>query len=78
MLAASQSAFANIANTSSYPETNIETIVVTATPEVANFEIYSDKHSQQAIKQVMNYVTSDLNSDSVEKARISSATNSSI
>jgi hypothetical protein len=78
MLTAGQTALADMAETASHPESGIETIVVTAMPEVANFEIYSEKHSVQALEKMMNYVIADLNNENAEEARSASTNNLSI
>jgi len=70
-LASSQAVFANVSQTPSHPESNIETVVVVAQPEVANFEIYSEKHSALAISEVMEFVALNLENDSNEEAPIS-------
>jgi hypothetical protein len=78
MLAAGQTALADVAETASYTESGIETIVVTATPEVANFEIYSEKHSEQALEEMMDFVSANINSDNAKEARSVSTSNLSI
>ncbi len=70
-LASSQAVLASVSQTPSYPESNIETVIVVAQPEVANFEIYSEKHSARAINEVMEFVALNLENDSNEEAPIS-------
>jgi len=55
----------------SHPESNIEKIVVVAEPEVANFEIYSEKHSAQAIEKMMNIVALNLRNDDERDVNVS-------
>lgn len=62
MLTATNSAFAEVSEEPLYPEANIETVLVVAVPEVANFEIFSEKHSAKAIDQAMNIVVDNLKS----------------
>lgn len=56
LLASSPSAFAEVLETPSNKRANIETIVVMATPEVASFEIYSERHIKHAMNKIMSIV----------------------
>ena len=76
LVAVNQSAIADSNKTSSYPETALETVIVTSTSEVANFEIYSEKHSQKALKRSMNFIIADLKSD-VSDQRVNTTSNNS-
>jgi hypothetical protein len=60
LLVGSQIAVAELAATPSNIRSNIETITVTATPEVANFEIYSEKHSVRVMHKMMDVVVASL------------------
>lgn len=55
-----QSAFASEEITSVVEPINVETIVVTSKPEVANFEIYSLDITAQALDSVMEIVVDNL------------------
>jgi len=68
MLATGQNALAELSEIPSHPESNIEKIIVVATPEVANFEIYSEKHSERAIGQMMSFMVASLDSDDAKNA----------
>jgi len=63
MLATSQSSFAELSETPSNPSPTIEKVVVVSTPEVANFEIYSEKLGALAIKNVMTLVTESFDNE---------------
>jgi hypothetical protein len=58
------SAFAEPAEVYTVPESDIETFFVYAKQEVARFEIYSEKHSQKAIAEIMNGVVASIRNDS--------------
>jgi hypothetical protein len=67
ILLTGQAAHADMSETPSHQKANIETIVVTAMPEVANFEIYSEQHSKKALQRAMNLLALNLISDTVEQ-----------
>jgi hypothetical protein len=62
-LLANQSALAEVKETSLNPSTGIETIVVIAQPEVADFEIFSLNRSKQVMQEIMDTVAADLGND---------------
>jgi hypothetical protein len=62
-LLSNQAALAEIRETASSPTPGIERIVVIAEPEVANFEIFSLKHSEQAMNEMMTIVLASLGND---------------
>ncbi len=66
MLIGSQSAFAELAETPSSPTSGIEHIIVIGKLEEANFEIFSEENSQNAMKEIMNVVVASLNDDEKE------------
>lgn len=55
-----QSALAELSETAPSPTPGIERIVVVAEQEVANFEIFSLKHGEQAMHEMMNIVLASL------------------
>jgi hypothetical protein len=57
------SAFTEQAEYYSVPQSDIETFFVYAKQEVAGFEIYSEKHSQKAIAEIMNGVVANIRND---------------
>jgi hypothetical protein len=59
-LLSNQSARAELRETASTPTPGIEKIVVIAEPEVANFEIFSLKHGEQAMNEMMTMVLASL------------------
>lgn len=65
-----QSAFANDQVSKAAPQKNIETIVVTSTPEVANFEIFGLDVTQEALDSAMKMVSEKI-SASVTKGSVS-------
>jgi hypothetical protein len=62
-LLANQSALAEVKETALNPSTGVETIVVIAQPEVADFEIFSLKRSKQVMQEIMDTVAADLGND---------------
>ncbi len=70
-LASSQVVLANVSETPSHPASNIETVIVVAQPEVANFEIFSEKHSARAIEEMNSIVASNLENQNDDDAAIS-------
>jgi len=70
-LASSQAVFADVSETPSHPASNIETVVVVAQPEVANFEIFSEKHSARAIEEMMDIVAINIEDNNEDDAAIS-------
>ena len=60
LLATSQASFAELSEIPPHAETAIETVVVLAAPEVAHFEIFSEKHSIQAMEDMMNIVAANI------------------
>lgn len=68
LLASSQSAFSELPETPSSIDANIETIVVVAKPEVANFEIFSERRTEHAVNQMMSSVIASLDNNGAEKA----------
>ncbi len=76
LLASSPSAFAEVLEAPSSKRANIETIVVMATPEIAGFEIYSERHIKQAMNKIMSIVATRV--DNNEKANNSSDISSPI
>ena len=60
-----QSAMANEELTSVVEPVNVETIVVTSKPEVANFEIYSLDITAEALDSVMEIVEENLSTSIV-------------
>jgi hypothetical protein len=66
ILASSQIALAETANSTVNNKSSIETITVVGAPEVGNFEIYSEKLSASSIRKVMAIVASSLNGGSAE------------
>jgi hypothetical protein len=73
LLASSQIALAETANRPVHTSSNIETITVVATPEVGNFEIFSEKLSASSIQKVMDIVASNLNGGRAKKANNTAA-----
>lgn len=77
-LTASQSALADLTETQSYQQPSIETIIVTSKSDVANFEIYSEKLSQKALKQALNLIIADIDNDNTGEISTIPSNNSSI
>jgi hypothetical protein len=77
-LLTNQAAFAEMNKITSSPTSGVEKIVVVAQPEVANFEIFSLKRSEQAIHQIMDIVVASLDSDKAVTVQKSVNTDTSI
>ena len=63
LLASSQTSFAEVKRAPVNSKSAMEKVVVVATPEVANFEIFSEKLGAIAIKKAMNFVESNISNN---------------
>ena len=66
LLATSQASFAELKSAPVNSKLTMEKIVVVATPEVANFEIFSEKLGAIAIKKAMTFVESNISNNTID------------